>query len=139
MLIISLLTLSGGSLYVECAAPVHTTYLWSVTAPLQTYTLFQKYPLSCLRHMQQPIYWPAVLPSNPSTYQKAYDSTQLKQSQGGHPKDNLDDIFGKGKNCLTTSHSYSAIHHQMTGLMITSTMEQMLYVAAPSILTWVHR
>lgn len=48
------------------------------------------------RHMQQPIYWPAVLPSNPSTYQKAYDSIQLKQSQGGHPQDNLDDIFGKG-------------------------------------------
>ena len=47
--------------------------------------------------MQQPIYWPAVLPANSRTYQKAYDSVQLKSSQGGHPQDNLDDIFGKGE------------------------------------------
>jgi hypothetical protein len=46
--------------------------------------------------MQQPIYWPDKLPSNPNTYQKAYDSLQLKSSQGDHPKDNMDDIFGKG-------------------------------------------
>ena len=47
--------------------------------------------------MQQPIYWPAALPSNPRTYQKAYDSIRLKSSQGNHPQDDLDDIFGKGR------------------------------------------
>ncbi len=46
--------------------------------------------------MQQPIYWPAVLPNNSRTYQKAFDSIKLKSSQGGHPNDNQDDIFGKG-------------------------------------------
>ena len=50
------------------------------------------------RHLQQPIYWPDKLPSNPSIYQKAYDSLQLKSSQGNHPRDNIDDIFGKGTN-----------------------------------------
>ena len=48
------------------------------------------------RHMQQPIYWPDKLPDNPNTYQKAYDSLKLKSSQGNHPQDNIDDIFGKG-------------------------------------------
>ncbi|XP_064382608.1 alpha-amylase-like [Halichondria panicea] len=62
-------------LFGVCAAnSVYTTYLW---------------------HMQQPIYWPDKLPSNPNTYQKAYDSIQLKNTQGGHPYDNMDDIFGK--------------------------------------------
>lgn len=51
---------------------------------------------ACSRHMQQPIYWPDKVPSDPNTYQKAYDSLQLKGSQGGHPKDDMDDIFGKG-------------------------------------------
>ena len=46
--------------------------------------------------MQQPIYWPDKNPSNTRTYQKAYDSLQLKTSQGGHPKDDMDEIFGKG-------------------------------------------
>ena len=46
--------------------------------------------------MQQPIYWPDKLPSNPNTYQKAFDSLKLKNTQGGHPYDNLDAIFGKG-------------------------------------------
>lgn len=50
--------------------------------------------------MQQPIYWPQKLPSNPNTYQKAYDSLELQSSQGGHPKDDIDGIFGKG-NIIT--------------------------------------
>ena len=51
--------------------------------------------------MQQPIYWPDKLPSNPNTYQKAYDSLKLKASQGGHPNNDIDDIFGKGyKICI---------------------------------------
>ena len=42
--------------------------------------------------MQQPIYLPDKLPSNPNDYQKAYDSLQLKPSQGGHPKQDIDGI-----------------------------------------------
>ena len=53
--------------------------------------------------MQQPIYWPDKLPSNPNTYQKAYDSMKLKSSQGDHPQDNIDDVFGKGKACIIQS------------------------------------
>ena len=50
--------------------------------------------------MQQPIYWPDKLPNNPNTYQKAYDSLKLKSSQGDHPQDNMDDIFGKGSQAM---------------------------------------
>jgi hypothetical protein len=46
-------------------------------------------------HMQQPIYWPDKIPSNTRTYQKAFDSLQLQSSQGNHPQQNIDDIFGK--------------------------------------------
>ena len=49
-----------------------------------------------LRHLQQPIYWPDVLPGNPRTYQKAYDSLQFQGKQVGRPKSPIDDIFGKG-------------------------------------------
>ena len=52
--------------------------------------------ISLFRHLQQPIYWPDVLPSNQRTYQKAYDSLELQGKQGGHPKSPIDDIFGKG-------------------------------------------
>ena len=48
------------------------------------------------RHMQQPVYWPDKLPSDARTYQKAFDSLQLQSSQGNHPQQNIDDIFGKG-------------------------------------------
>jgi hypothetical protein len=47
--------------------------------------------------MQQPIYWPDKIPSNTRTYQKAFDSLQLQSSQGNHPQQNIDDIFGKGE------------------------------------------
>ena len=56
-------------------------------------------PTHC-RHMQQPIYWPAALPSDDRTYQKAYDSLRLQKQQGGHPKSDIDGIFGKGTNSL---------------------------------------
>ena len=66
--------------------------------------------------MQQPIYWPDKLPSNPNTYQKAYDSLQLKSSQGDHPKDNMDDIFGKGcPNHIYTSTTYNHDLHVTIG------------------------
>lgn len=55
-------------------ANVQTTYLW---------------------HLQQPIYWPAPVPDNKITYQKAYDSIIWQSKQGGHPESNLGDIFGK--------------------------------------------
>lgn len=60
--------------------------------------------------MQQPIYWPDKLPSNPKTYQKAYDSLKLKSSQGNHPEADIDGIFGKGM------HKYSL--HQNLGSQI---------------------
>ena len=53
--------------------------------------------------MQQPIYWPAVLPSDHQTYQKAYDSLRLQSQQGEHPKSDIDGIFGKGTNKFTPS------------------------------------
>jgi len=54
------------------AGPVQITYHW---------------------HLQQPIYWPAPIPSNNNTYQKAWQSIQLSQSQGGHPQNDLNGIF----------------------------------------------
>ena len=42
-------------------AQVHTTYLW---------------------HMQQPIYWPEQSAANPHRYQTAWESHQLKFSEG---------------------------------------------------------
>jgi hypothetical protein len=54
--------------------------------------------------MQQPIYWPNKLPSNPNTYQKAYDSLHLKSSQGGHPRDDIDGIFGKADRINDYQH-----------------------------------
>ena len=53
--------------------------------------------------MQQPIYWPDKLLNDPRTYQKAYDSLQLKSSQGDHPDDDIDEIFGKGMKLLSNS------------------------------------
>ena len=46
-------------------------------------------------HMHQPIYWPDKLPSDPITYQKAYDSLELEPSQGGHPRNDINGIFGE--------------------------------------------
>jgi Glycosyl hydrolase family 57 len=43
----------------------------------------------------QPIYWPAPIPTNPTTYQKAWQSMQLKSQQNGHPQSDLSSIFGK--------------------------------------------
>ena len=54
--------------------------------------------------MQQPIYWPDKLPNDLSTYQKAYDSLHLKSSQGDHPDDDIDEIFGKGMKLLSNSN-----------------------------------
>lgn len=65
------------------AAKVYTTYHW---------------------HLQQPIYWPDVLPSNQRTYQKAYDSLELQGKQGGHPKSPIDDIFGKADRVNDYQH-----------------------------------
>lgn len=44
--------------------------------------------------MEQPIYWPAPIPSEPIAYQKAWDSMTLQASQGGHPESDLASIFG---------------------------------------------
>lgn len=55
------------------AEGVHTTYLW---------------------HLQQPIYWPAASQHSPG-YQSVYESMQRKAEQGGHPLNDLDEIFGK--------------------------------------------
>ena len=54
------------------------------------------------RHLQQPIYWPDILPSYERTYQKAFDSLQLQSSQGEHPKSDIDGIFGKGEALHST-------------------------------------
>jgi hypothetical protein len=77
------LFLAGWLIAVDGADKVYTTYLW---------------------HMQQPIYWPNKLPSNPNTYQKAYDSLHLKSSQGGHPRDDIDGIFGKADRINDYQH-----------------------------------
>lgn len=51
-----------------------------------------------LWHMQQPIYWPAYsVPGSTApnpTYQRAWQSIQLQQQQGGHPDSDLRGIFG---------------------------------------------
>eukprot|EP00756_Hemistasia_phaeocysticola_P032911 Hpha_TRINITY_DN16436_c0_g16::TRINITY_DN16436_c0_g16_i1::g.164152::m.164152 len=60
------------------APPVYTTYHW---------------------HLQQPIYWPdnATVCEDHSErhYQRAWCSYQAQSSQGGHPQNNLQDVFGK--------------------------------------------
>eukprot|EP01094_Clydonella_sp_ATCC50884_P018066 TRINITY_DN3275_c0_g1_i1.p1 TRINITY_DN3275_c0_g1~~TRINITY_DN3275_c0_g1_i1.p1 ORF type:complete len:738 (-),score=134.45 TRINITY_DN3275_c0_g1_i1:204-2321(-) len=45
-------------------------------------------------HLQQPIYWPAEVPSDKNQYQFAWQSMQLQSSQGGHPDADLQSIFG---------------------------------------------
>lgn len=52
---------------------IHTTYHW---------------------HLEQPIYWPTIIPDNSITYQKAYDSMQLQYTYNdGHPWQNIGSIF----------------------------------------------
>ncbi|HMU37445.1 MAG TPA: hypothetical protein PKE31_00390 [Pseudomonadota bacterium] len=55
------------------AEGIHTTYLW---------------------HLEQPIYWPAKNASG-LRYQNAWESIQAKRAGAKHPKDNLEEIFGK--------------------------------------------
>ena len=40
-------------------------------------------------------YWPAQSQLDPNTYQRAAESIALTSSQGGHPRNNLNSIFGK--------------------------------------------
>lgn len=66
-----------------------------LTALIVSSTQATKLALSYLWHLQQPIYWPAPSHYNNLTYQFAYESIQMKGSQGGHPENNLGEIFGK--------------------------------------------
>lgn len=52
---------------------VHTTYLW---------------------HMHQPIYWPKSTTGAGNGYEKAKDTMNNREARGGHPSENLADIFG---------------------------------------------
>ncbi len=53
---------------------VNTTYLW---------------------HMHQPIYWPKSTTGSGNGYEKALDTINNSGGRGGHPTENLGDIFGK--------------------------------------------
>ncbi|RLD12057.1 MAG: hypothetical protein DRI44_02055, partial [Chlamydiae bacterium] len=53
---------------------VNTTYLW---------------------HMHQPIYWPKSTSGHGNGYEKAKDTMDNSGGRGGHPTENLGDIFGK--------------------------------------------
>ena len=104
-----------------CSYCTHHLLMASVAGQVsQTQSVFALFPpAGACRHMQQPIYWPAPLPSNPSTYQKAFDSIKLKSSQGGHPKDNLDDIFGKGESIkMVAMHASVGGQAQKLGVKI---------------------
>lgn len=46
-------------------------------------------------HMDQPIYWSVRSGLSNLTYQKAWESHVLKSSQGGHPYNQLQQIFGE--------------------------------------------
>lgn len=64
---------------------------------LSILTLVQANPplaLTYLWHLDQPIYWPAQSRQDSKTYQFAYESMQIKNQQGGHPQNNLEEIFG---------------------------------------------
>ena len=60
-------------LFVSClSTQVTVTYMW---------------------HLQQPIYWPATSHYNDAQYQFAWESIQYKSQQGGHPQNDVGDIF----------------------------------------------
>ena len=63
-----------------------------------------KAAMTYMWHMQQPIYWPAPIPDAPWTYQKAADSIRLSPTQGGHPQQQLDAVFGKADRVADYQH-----------------------------------
>ncbi len=60
-------------LAISALAQVYTTYHW---------------------HQQQPIYWPETSQWNSNTYQKAYESIQLRNGGAAHPQNDVEQIFG---------------------------------------------
>lgn len=76
-----ILLFAGLILAASTQAQVHVSWLW---------------------HMQQPIYWPEVSQTDPYSYQKVWESQQLKSSGANtysdglaHPLNDLFDIFSK--------------------------------------------
>ena len=61
-------------IFASDSTKVHTTYLW---------------------HMHQPIYWPKSTSGSGNGYEKALDTINNSGARGGHPTENLGDIFGK--------------------------------------------
>ena len=74
-------------------------------------------------HLDQPIYWSAHSRFDNKTYQFGWESMTYSGDQGGHPQNNLADIFGKddrtaiyqyrAKNALATVNNAPKVGAQM--------------------------
>ncbi|MGE0481781.1 MAG: hypothetical protein AB7Q17_15045, partial [Phycisphaerae bacterium] len=67
--------------------------LWMLTM-LASAAAADNAPITYLRHLEQPIYWPGRQTSGADRYERAWESIQDRNAGSANPADNLTEIFG---------------------------------------------